>query len=95
MARPACLQRPPGTFPPENVACYFLFRSILRMSLLFLIFCPVSDYYLQWNEEFARMVGGGGTPAVDPPINAPMKKHWTTKLIHSDARVLAGPELLP
>ena len=41
------------------------------------------------------MVGGGGTPAVDPPINAPMKKHWTTKLIHSDARVLAGPELLP
>jgi cysteine-S-conjugate beta-lyase len=32
-------------------------------------------------------MGGGGTP---PSYNAPMKKDWTTKLIHSDARVPEG-----
>ena len=37
-----------------------------------------------------RNLGDGGEGGMPPSYNARMKKDWTTKLIHSDARVPEG-----
>src|SRR3974377_1290697 len=56
------------------------------------IFCEDCDRYPQWNEEFAKKEGEGVKST--PSYNAQMKKDWTTKLIHSDARVPQGSPTL-
>src|SRR5271165_5431006 len=83
MVTPARFRRPPGGSPPPKLPRNSIILKILRTTPLFLIFCARNVPYLHEN-KYSR--GRGGAPS----YNAPMKKDWTTKLIHSDARVPEG-----
>ena len=73
----------PGTSPPLKLQ-----RNSLRLRTL-----PITSFACSGLRAFPPMplkirnLGDGGEGGMPPSYNAPMKKDWTTKLIHSDVRV--------
>ncbi len=58
MTAPARFRCPPDASPPVNITLNPLFRHILRISYLFLMFCVQNASYLHENKDL-RQVGGG------------------------------------